>query len=1247
MSPLPYPHRVSFLAAAMNVPEAAHALAIAYAKVLGAVTFDHLVRHPIVSVGDFDDEQMADADGHLLDARHPDVEETIDWFFHVARRHEVLWLDVALDGRAPTRLRSRLPQGPIEEWVATGGELSQQLAECLDRWLDARRLPRAGAMTPFTLADLHAAVAQLDRAVTAGRAGAIPPALATPPPRLSVAFLRALASLGRVDTAELDRQILRLEPTHPVARRNQVMASLREKGGDRRAMLPIVADAPMYGKPHLSVWGETFDDDRPDENMGLRHQGLAASLIPSNPYACHNYSLQLNDEYRREESFRWADRATIASPSFDSAHLDCVRRLRQVFRPGQAFAEAQYRCNDILARWRDGQLPRRDAARVHAGLLLAFTHYDIGRLDEALRIADDTLRELDDAQRADFAWASARTAQWRSDAAILAAAYAWEGANRGDPGRVLTGFGKGRVQDADDVVMLLDALIAVGREDLGLLAFQQYLGAGIVGDGKARLAGAKLHILGGDLDEAIEQILIVELRRSQSRLESEINRVLRLACVRSSDEWNEVIAKLVDRGARRLARMAARDLADFVPGMDASTCARAAGGRDEWSLDEAWLGALRAALPKLGGSADAIGTRLADPHDHTLGAADVLAQEWWTVLTPPNKDRDAHAAGALYALGVALARYLALASGPPTPLAGAYRHVATEALHLARRARYQIEERGVRALLELVEKCAAAGSPEWLVDTWLLRVERALDLDAEYGAHLPRLTGGLPRVGGLLRGDERIGWELRLAWDLRADAATHEPARLLFERGQRAIETGAAAAEWSNVAAESMPPAEAIDVHWVAAIANPGNRGEPWVNLARAQLALGKGADAFESLCRAFPSTPTEWRAKTIESFRAAWPKSGIDVPFSFEEAQAVGLAALHQGELAGAARCMRWCAAHDPRNAVIKRNLGIIHARAGDIHRAIRAFAGADRHEAAKLTGAALLEAKQYGQAVLAYRLAALRFKDSGPEAAADWRLLGVAAWYAEDDARAAQAYAKMVATGATDAPTLHAYATSLNNLGRWRACEPIARQLISAAAGDATYRSCGLHALARALCGLGRYAEAVGPADEAVRTNPLPDNAAEFADTLACARAQRTPTAKPSAEDSVERQAWDALAAGDVTTPEQLAAAGNSWGLFRSALAAAELRGEHENNVPASGRALEGARMVLDRTIGNPLPDAVLARIRALRIRENAFIQIDPPPPLGGRLTPADFAAKHAQRVNEQANAERAAHDTLRDSA
>jgi len=106
----------------------------------------------------------------------------------------------------------------------------------------------------------------------------------------------------------------------------------------------------------------------------VRHQGIAASLMPANPYACHNYSLQLAEVGRREESYRWADRATVAAPDFGAAHLDCVRRLRQVGRPGQAFAEAQYRCREILDRAAAGKLPPNDWQAPHHAALLIHRH---------------------------------------------------------------------------------------------------------------------------------------------------------------------------------------------------------------------------------------------------------------------------------------------------------------------------------------------------------------------------------------------------------------------------------------------------------------------------------------------------------------------------------------------------------------------------------------------------------------------------------------------------------------------------------------------------------------------------------------------------------------------------------------------------------------------------------------------------------------------------------------------------------
>ena len=1224
--PLPYPHRVSFLASTLALPKGLEHLGLLPAKVIASVLFDHLVRHPTVTVGDFDDERLTDDDDQLLDAQHPGAEEAIDWFFRVSRRHEVLWLELSMDPQrpAPVRLHIRRPAREVEVVTAQGGgALSAQITEVLDTWLASRHLAMAGPVTPFSVGDLVDVTRQIDRALTAGRPKdddqlpTVPEDLLAPPVRLGVAFLRVMADMCAVD-AGWDQRILALDPRHPVARRNLFIASLSEKDFDRKAIVPLVEECPMYGKPHLSIHGEAFDDERPDEGMGVRHQGIAASLIPANPYALHNYSLQIEDESRHEEAFRWADKATIASPSFDKGHLDCVRRMRQLQRAGHAFSEAQYRCNDILERWKQGQIsPFEWPVKYHAGMLLAFVHFDIGRLEEAIHIAEQTMADMQDpdAGHESFAWAMKRIKQWKSDPKVMASAYAWEGFYRGDPGRVIEGLAQGDVDDADEVWMLVESLIAIGREDLARLAFHHYLGAahgrGIVGDMKARLAGAKAELLAGDCDLAIEQLLIVQARRPQSRLEAEINRVLRLAVCRGADEWEGAIKRLHDKGAPTLARRAARDLADFVPGMDRPVVVRALGERRPLLIEMPWLVMYGATLGRLGPAAAAIDERLAPPPDATLAAADLLAQEWWTVLPPPAKDRDLHASAAMYALGVAVARYLALTTQAPSPIAGAYRHIATEALHLVRRSRYHIDDEMVRGLLELLEKCAVVDEP--LFDTWLARVGHALDLDTEYGSYLAVLTDGLPRVSSLLRGDERIGWEMRLAWDLRADPDSAEPARFLFERCARVLETGAAEVEWSNLS-----PPDALDVHYAATIANPTNHAEPWVNLARALFAAGRAHEALDALCRAFVGTGQDWREEMIASFEDTWAQAGLDVPYGFDEAQSKGLAALQGGQLEVAERCFRWCRAQDPRNSVIAKNLGIVYGAMGRAHDAVRAFAGFDPKDAARHAGTALMQAQKYEQAVLAFRYASPRFTTAD-----DWRLLAVAAWYAENDAISAMAYEQMLAAGApADKQTLHGLASGLYNTGQWAKAEEAARELLDIAGGDATYRSLALHAMARALAGRGEFGDALRLAMEAAQMNPLADNRAEFEQTVKLCQTRQTPPFKASPETSAERQSFDALTAGEMARAEELATQPTAtWGQFRAALAATEFRYESDNNVPAPGRALEAARMVLDRTVGNPLPDAVLARIRALHIRENAFIQLDPPPPLGARMRREDF--------------------------
>src|SRR3569623_2852293 len=150
--PLPYPHRATFLASTLVVPLDQAAAQPSLARLLALVVFDPMLRHPVVTLGD-EDERCGDEQGRLLDANHPQFEDTIDWLFRVARRHEVLWFELSIDRNRPqaTLLRSRLPSGSIDEW-ATSADLpmSQQISQCLSQWMSARRLPPAAALPSFT-----------------------------------------------------------------------------------------------------------------------------------------------------------------------------------------------------------------------------------------------------------------------------------------------------------------------------------------------------------------------------------------------------------------------------------------------------------------------------------------------------------------------------------------------------------------------------------------------------------------------------------------------------------------------------------------------------------------------------------------------------------------------------------------------------------------------------------------------------------------------------------------------------------------------------------------------------------------------------------------------------------------------------------------------------------------------------------------------------------------------------------------
>jgi tetratricopeptide (TPR) repeat protein len=311
-----------------------------------------------------------------------------------------------------------------------------------------------------------------------------------------------------------------------------------------------------------------------------------------------------------------------------------------------------------------------------------------------------------------------------------------------------------------------------------------------------------------------------------------------------------------------------------------------------------------------------------------------------------------------------------------------------------------------------------------------------------------------------------------------------------------------------------------------------------------------------------------------------------------------------------------------EPGNAKRAHTLALNLARAGLAHESLRVMATTERAEAARVVGRMLADAGRYTDAVPLLRYAARRFRS-----AEDWALLAMCAYRGNNDAVTVEAGRRAVEHGSADPDVLIALATCLYRVGEWVECEKIAQQLISWRTPQRDIRVAGLHAMARALAGQGRHVDAHPYAKEAARLQPSGALAAELMETMDRIIAQQEPPVRASPEYSMERQAWADLEAGKF---ELLVSATTSpsWGITRAALAASEFRTDDESGIPVPPRALDAAVTVLTRTAGSLDPDATLARIRALRIRDNAFIQIDPPPPLGVRFSTEEFERAYAER-------------------
>src|SRR6185369_16090202 len=292
-----------------------------------------------------------------------------------------------------------------------------------------------------------------------------------------------------------------------------------------------------------------------------------------------------------------------------------------------------------------------------------------------------------------------------------------------------------------------------------------------------------------------------------------------------------------------------------------------------------------------------------------------------------------------------------------------------------------------------------------------------------------------------------------------------------------------------------------------------------------------------------------------------------------------------------------RWAVAYDPQNSEAHRNLGLALAMQGKVTDALAHLVRGTHQQATQILSGVL-----YQNGKLPEAMAVLDYASRWYVRADQWLTYGGIAYAAQDNPRTVKAYqvAYQLDPEAFDATQLNAFAGVLDEVGDYALCEKIANHLLRIAGSDVMWQTNGWNHLACAYIGLGRHDEAVELAEKAVKQNPLPDNAQNFAATLERARSRTKPTPTPVPPASVARDGIFAqLEAGDLAGAATHLGDAN-WRIRRAALHATRFRFASENQVEVTRRARAAALAVLADSVGTMDHEALLARAIALLIRE-----------------------------------------------
>ena len=1060
-------------------------------------------------------------------------------------------------------------------------------------------------------------------AVVARARVARPVANRVPASGLRLAAVRLLALALRED---LDDLILALDPAQPQALFARVRAASGGGPVDFARLRQVIAAAPCWARPYAELRGgaDAPEDTpvAPTELESVAGAGIAALCRPQHQDVIERVATRLEDAGLGDEGVRLLERAQGTHEADSRAHIALVELARTTGREGRSLERA-LRAARLHGCPMDPGLPWYPD-QIQVDLLVADALMRVGRIDEAIALRANRL----EGREATWPRHTRVLAAWRTDPRYVAWGYAREGAFRGDPARAVEGFGRIEPASDVDVALLLDALVAMGREEDVPLAWAQYgRGAGHTGP-VARLAAARCLMAAGEWRRGLEELWRVELTEPGRDEHVAIARCGLLLSGAPLEVAELALGERLVAGATSLARRMARDIADFVPGAAASSMVtRALGKLTTVEFDPASLGGF-APTTRSRRAIDALFAELgpvAGPAAATdaLSRCDRLVNRWLEVVFSEASEEDpvALAQAAAYTAGQAVGRYLAATTVPANPIAGGLRVVAGEALALVRRHRTALGDREARALCGVLEPLLRRVD-RWLGSAWLGTVERSCALDERARGDVAGFVDAHGTVAARILGPEESAVLAASIARLHRERPSNWAAAVSAQAMQLAHHTGYLGAdEWADataaqLAAGEIEPADAIDALHTAAYLVEGISAGPAIHAARVLLGARRGPAALGVLVVGLGAARPGWRDAQLATLADAWASVLVDTPLAFDQVAAAMYLALQAGEPARAEKLGRWAVALDPTNAEAHRNLGLALAHQGKTAEALVHLTRGTRAQATQILAGVL-----YQTGALPRAMAVLDYASRWYVRADQWLTFGGIAYAAMDNPRTVKAYALAyeLDPAAFDASQLNAYAGVLDEVGDAATTEQIAEHLLRIAADDLTFRTSAWNHLACARLRQGRFDEAARLAADAVAQNPLPDNAAAFAATLERARAH-TAAPPPPPPVATAEPVFALLATG-----EHAAAAAYlhdpSWRVRRAALTAARFRFGSESEVEVTSRAYAAALAVLASTTGLEEREAMIARALALQIREQAHFARDPVPRLGDRMTREAF--------------------------